>query len=85
MVRLLRARDGGQGAKETIMSRVPKSVIADRSAGTIMASACGDALGAPHEFKPPLNKSVSLAMTGGGSYGWKPGEWTDEPRWPWPS
>jgi ADP-ribosylglycohydrolase len=60
------------------MSRVPKSVIADRSAGTIIASACGDALGAPHEFKPPLNKSVPLEMTGGGSYGWEPGEWTDD-------
>jgi ADP-ribosyl-[dinitrogen reductase] hydrolase len=60
------------------MSKVPNPVIADRSAGAVIASACGDALGAPHEFKPPLHKSVSLEMTGGGSYGWQPGEWTDD-------
>ena len=43
-----------------------------------MASAAGDALGAPHEFGPALHASVPLGMTGGGSFGWKPGEWTDD-------
>jgi ADP-ribosylglycohydrolase len=54
------------------------AVIADRSAGVIVASAAGDALGAPHEFHPPVGPTFRLEMTGGGSFGWKPGEWTDD-------
>ena len=54
------------------------AVIADRSAGVIVASAAGDALGAPHEFHPALRPDVPLEMTGGGSFGWRPGEWTDD-------
>lgn len=50
----------------------------DRAIGSIIASAAGDALGAPHEFKPPVGDSFPLAMTGGGSFGWTPGEWTDD-------
>ena len=54
------------------------AVVADRSAGVIVASAAGDALGAPHEFHPPVSPTFRLEMTGGGSLGWKPGEWTDD-------
>lgn len=50
----------------------------DRAAGVLAAMACGDALGAPHEFGPPLPDDVPLAMTGGGTFGWAPGEWTDD-------
>jgi ADP-ribosyl-[dinitrogen reductase] hydrolase len=53
-------------------------VIADRSAGVVLASAAGDALGAPHEFRGPLAETAELRMTGGGIYAWKPGEWTDD-------
>lgn len=53
-------------------------VIADRSAGVILAAAAGDALGAPHEFRGPLAETAALRMTGGGIYAWKPGEWTDD-------
>ncbi len=53
-------------------------VIADRSVGVILASAVGDAVGAPHEFRGPLDELADLRMTGGGIYAWKPGEWTDD-------
>jgi ADP-ribosyl-[dinitrogen reductase] hydrolase len=46
--------------------------------GVVLASAAGDALGAPHEFGPSLSEDRVLAMTGGGSFGWAPGEWTDD-------
>jgi ADP-ribosylglycohydrolase len=44
----------------------------------VLASAAGDALGAPHEFRGPLAETAELRMTGGGIYAWKPGEWTDD-------
>jgi ADP-ribosylglycohydrolase len=50
----------------------------DRAAGVVLASAAGDALGAPHEFGPALPADHPLAMTGGGPFGWAPGEWTDD-------
>lgn len=54
------------------------NVRRDRAAGAVLASAAGDALGAPHEFGPALDPSAPLTMTGGGSFGWSPGEWTDD-------
>ena len=50
----------------------------DRAAGVLLGMACGDALGAGYEFGPPLGPDVAVAMTGGGSFGWAPGEWTDD-------
>lgn len=50
----------------------------DRAAGVLLGLACGDALGAPHEFRPPLPPETHLAMTGGGCFGWAAGEWTDD-------
>jgi len=50
----------------------------DRAAGVVISSAAGDALGAPHEFGPPLADSFPLKMTGGGAFNWGPGEWTDD-------
>ena len=50
----------------------------ERAAGVLLATAAGDALGAPFEFGPPLGPDVVVAMTGGGSFGWAPGEWTDD-------
>lgn len=54
------------------------TAMADRAAGVLMGMACGDALGAPFEFGPPLAADRALAMTGGGGFGWEPGEWTDD-------
>lgn len=55
------------------------TTAADRAAGVLLAQACGDALGAPTEFQmTPLPPDTPMAMTGGGSFGWAPGEWTDD-------
>ena len=54
------------------------NVRRDRAVGAVLASAAGDALGAPHEFGPALDPATSLAMTGGGPFRWAPGEWTDD-------
>ncbi len=56
----------------------PPAVIADRSAGVVVASAAADALGGPHEFGPSISADRTLAMTGGGGFAWGPGEWTDD-------
>lgn len=50
----------------------------DRYAGVLLATACGDALGAPHEFGGPISATTPLAMTGGGPFGFAAGEYTDD-------
>ena len=52
--------------------------IRDRAVGVILASACGDALGAGYEFGPPLPPDAPISMRGGGTVAWAPGEWTDD-------
>jgi ADP-ribosyl-[dinitrogen reductase] hydrolase len=48
----------------------------DRVEGVLLASAAGDALGAPYEFGPARGPELEVAMVGGGV--WEPGEWTDD-------
>jgi ADP-ribosylglycohydrolase/protein-tyrosine phosphatase len=43
-----------------------------------LGTAAGDALGAAYEFGPPRGPELEVAMVGGGSFGWEPGEWTDD-------
>jgi ADP-ribosylglycohydrolase len=50
----------------------------DRACGVLLATAAGDALGAGYEFGPPLPDDTVIEMAGGGPFGWKPGEWTDD-------
>ena len=50
----------------------------DRAVGVLLGTAAGDALGAPYEFGPPRGPQLEVAMVGGGSFGWEPGEWTDD-------
>jgi ADP-ribosylglycohydrolase len=50
----------------------------DRAIGAVLASAVGDALGAPYDFKPPISAATPVEMKGGGSFGWAPGEWKDD-------
>src|SRR3954470_1225303 len=58
-----------------------------RAAGALVGSAVGDALGAPFEFGPPGRfsarfptpaRGAQTEMSGGGSCGWAPGEFTDD-------
>ncbi len=48
----------------------------DRALGAVIASAVGDALGAPFEFGGPYETTEAITMRGGGM--WAPGEWTDD-------
>ena len=50
----------------------------DRAVGVLLATAAGDALGAPYEFGSPRGPELEVAMVGGGGFGWEPGEWTDD-------
>ena len=67
----MRTKQGGVVVKAVSM--------ADRFRGVMVGIAAGDALGAPLEFGPPRPKHNLLReMIGGGPFGWKPGEWTDD-------
>lgn len=48
----------------------------DRIAGVMLGMAAGDALGAGYEFASPLPEDAVVTMSGGGQFGWEPGEWT---------
>ncbi len=60
------------------MSTALTTAQLDRAAGVLLGMACGDALGAGYEFGPPLAGDVAVSMCGGGTFGWEPGEWTDD-------
>lgn len=46
--------------------------------GVVVGSACGDALGARHEFHPAVVTSEPLEMGSGGAFDWRKGQWTDD-------
>lgn len=50
----------------------------DRYIGCLIGLAVGDALGATLEFKRPRTFEPIKDMVGGGPFGLKPGEWTDD-------
>jgi len=50
----------------------------DRAIGLLLGTACGDALGAGYEFQPRVPYTESIRMKGGGPFGFKAGEWTDD-------
>ncbi|MDQ2797405.1 MAG: ADP-ribosylglycohydrolase family protein [Actinomycetota bacterium] len=54
------------------------SMQRDRACGVLLGTAGGDALGAPYEFEPARGPELVVEMAGGGSFGWTPGEWTDD-------
>ena len=52
--------------------------LTDRAQGLLVAQACGDALGVPYEFGPPLPEYVVPRMLGGGPAERAPGEYSDD-------
>lgn len=50
----------------------------DRALGAMLGLAVGDALGTPLEFTRRDTKPPVTGMRGGGPFGLKPGEWTDD-------
>ena len=52
--------------------------IADRAAGCLVGLAVGDALGTTLEFARRDSKPPVTDLVGGGPFGLKPGEWTDD-------
>ncbi|MGK9234041.1 ADP-ribosylglycohydrolase family protein [Inquilinus limosus] len=52
--------------------------IADRARGALVGLAVGDALGTTLEFSARDSQPRHREMTGGGPFGLKPGQWTDD-------
>ena len=50
----------------------------DRYRGALLGLAAGDALGATLEFKRPGTFAPITDIVGGGPFGLKPGQWTDD-------
>ncbi len=76
-VRSFGARAPGPERYARLMAPLPDDVL-DRAVGAVLGLACGDALGAPFEFGPPLDPDVRVAMIGGGPFNSEVGEWTDD-------
>ncbi len=52
--------------------------IRDRAVGCLLGLAVGDAVGTTLEFKPRDSTAPLTDMVGGGPFGLRPGEWTDD-------
>jgi len=52
--------------------------LSERYRGVLLGLTAGDALGTTLEFKPPGSFSPITDMLGGGPFGLKPGQWTDD-------
>ena len=52
--------------------------LRDRYVGALLGLACGDAVGTAVEFKARGTFPRVVDMTGGGPFGLKPGQWTDD-------
>lgn len=77
--RLMRAEEfSAQAAVEPLDFPGSWSGFAVGSADARCRAAAGDALGAAYGFGPPRGPELEVAMVGGGSFGWEPGEWTDD-------
>ena len=57
---------------------VDQTAIEDRAVGALVGLAVGDALGTTLEFEPKPRYAVLDDIVGGGPFGLKPGEWTDD-------
>jgi ADP-ribosyl-[dinitrogen reductase] hydrolase len=57
---------------------VQQLMLCDRYRGALLGLAVGDALGTTLEFKAPGTFKPITDMVGGGPFGLKPGQWTDD-------
>ena len=57
---------------------VQQLMVRDRYRGAVLGLAAGDALGTTLEFKAPGSFKPITEMAGGGPFGLKPGQWTDD-------
>jgi len=57
---------------------MPLPSLLDRYEGSLLGLACGDAVGTTVEFAPRGSFVPVSGMTGGGPFGLKPGQWTDD-------
>jgi ADP-ribosyl-[dinitrogen reductase] hydrolase len=65
--------------RTTLSATVPSPLtLADRYRGALLGLAAGDALGTSVEFSEPGSFTPLHDMVGGGPFGLKPGEWTDD-------
>lgn len=70
--------DGEVDDDQTSMNASATLAVRARAAGSVVAAAAGDALGAPYEFQAPISGSEEIGMIGGGVLGWAEAEWTDD-------
>ena len=61
-----------------LTEKMSDDTMRDRVRGALIGLAVGDAVGTTVEFKPPGTFPPVTDMVGGGPFGLKPGEWTDD-------
>ena len=61
-----------------IAAAMQSGEVLDRGRGALLGLACGDAIGTSVEFKPRGTFTPTTDMVGGGPFGLRPGEWTDD-------
>ncbi len=66
------------GAQSEAVPSTSIDAIRDRAVGALLGLAVGDAVGTTLEFKARDSHAVLTDMIGGGPFGLKPGEWTDD-------
>ena len=71
-----RAAGGARGKRS--VEALPAPTLHDRYLGAMLGLAAGDALGTTVEFKPPGTFAPVTGLAGGGIFGLKPGQWTDD-------
>jgi ADP-ribosylglycohydrolase len=61
-----------------VRGRIREEDVIGRCRGALLGLACGDALGTTLEFAPPGSFAPIADMVGGGPFGLRAGEWTDD-------
>jgi ADP-ribosyl-[dinitrogen reductase] hydrolase len=72
---------GGSKSSSASITNSPStshSITKDKYRGALLGLACGDALGTSVEFKPRGTFEPLTDIVGGGPFGLKPGQWTDD-------